>query len=103
MLKFFNFLRMADNMVSEGKASQAKKQRVEKPGGTDEYSLVSVAVGEHEDRPDTQKPSKTKYGVRRWKDGSMGKVLVHFNPQYPFKKPSADGCPVTPMLKGRDM
>lgn len=71
-------------MVLEGKTSQAKKQLVEKPGGTDESSPVSVAVGEHEDRPDTQKPSKAKYGVRRWKDGSVGKVLVHVNPQYPL-------------------
>jgi hypothetical protein len=80
-------------MVSEGKNSRAKKQLVEKPGSTDESSQVSVSVGEHEDRPDTQRPSKAKYGVRRWKDGSVGKVLVHFNPQYLLKEPGTDGFP----------
>lgn len=64
---------------------------------------VSFTVGEHEVTPDTQRPSKTKYGVSRWKDGSVGKLLVHFNPLYPFKKPGTDGCPITPLVEGRDM
>lgn len=86
-----------------GKTSQAKKQLVEKPGGTDESSLVSFTVGEHEVTPDTQRPSKTKYGVSRWKDGSVGKVLIHFNPLYLFRKPGIDRCPITPMVVGKDM
>lgn len=69
MLRFFNFLRMTDSMVSEGKASRAKKQRVEKPGGTDESSPVSVAVGAHEDGPDTLEAEQNKVWseeVERW-------------------------------------
>lgn len=65
MLKIFNFLRVAGRMVSEGKVSRAKKQLVEQPGSTDESNPVSVAVGEHEDRPNTQRLSRRKYRVRR--------------------------------------
>lgn len=56
-------------MISEGKASRVKKQLVEKPGCTNDYSQVSAAVGDLKDLPGPQRPNKNKHAARRREDG----------------------------------